>query len=183
MGRPKQLLEWEGKPLIAYQIEQLHRAGADQVIAVLGHRADEIRGLAAAAGAEVVVNQDYKQGRAGSIRAGALALPESVGAVLILNVDQPRERGVIHTLLAAHLEQKNLISVPLCQGKHGHPVVISGELLPELRGVEEASQGLRAVMRRHDSERREVPIDDPSVLLDLNLPEDYDRARRSQPTS
>ena len=55
--------------------------------------------------------------------------------------------------------------------------MLSGELLHELRAVEEESEGLRAVMRRHVAERREVEFEDESVLLDLNTPDAYERAR------
>jgi molybdenum cofactor cytidylyltransferase len=177
MARAKQLLEWAGQPLIEYQVAELRAAGCDPVVAVLGHRAEEIRGFAEAAGATTVLNSAYKNGRAGSIRTGAMALPDDVTAVVILNVDQPRKRSIISRLISAHLDNRNLITVPICKGRHGHPAIISGELLGELRQVDEATEGLRAVMRRHASERREFAIDDASVLFDLNTPADYEAAR------
>lgn len=178
MGRPKPLLEWDGTTLIDYQIRELLAAGCDEVVALLGHRAEEVRPFAERAGARVVVNADYRSGRAGSIRTGALALPPDTAAVVVLNVDQPRSRFITHRLLEEHRAQRNVITVPLHQGRHGHPAVLAGTLLRELQAVEEASEGLRAVMRRHQTERVEVPFDDPTVLFDLNLPSDYEAARR-----
>ena len=55
-------------------------------------------------------------------------------------------------------------------------MVLDGSLLPELREVSEATQGLRAVIARHAAEVRDVPFDSPTVLLDLNTPADYQRA-------
>ena len=54
--------------------------------------------------------------------------------------------------------------------------VLDGALLTELREVDEATQGLRAVLARHAAEVREVPFDSATVLLDLNTPEDYQQA-------
>ena len=179
MGSPKPLLEWHGATLIEWQIGELFAAGCGEVIAVLGHRAEEVRPFAERAGARVVVNAGYRAGRAGSIRTGALALP-AAEAVVLLNVDQPRSRTITRRLLDEHFLQNNLISVPLHAGRHGHPAVLAGSLLPELQAVEEASEGLRAVMRRHQAERVDVPFDDPTVLLDLNLPGDYEAARAGQ---
>jgi molybdenum cofactor cytidylyltransferase len=176
MGRPKPLLEWGGRTLIEYQIGELVAAGVGTVIVVLGHRADEVRPYAERAGGRVVVNPAYREGRAGSIRAGAAALPNDADAIVILSVDQPRSRGITQALLAEHLRQDNTITVPVFDGRRGHPAVLSGRLLGELREVDESTEGLRAVTRRHGSERREVPLDDPSVLLDMNLPSDYEAA-------
>lgn len=181
MGRPKPLLEWEGLTLIEYQIRELRAAGADEVIAVLGARADEVQPAAERAGGRIVLNAAYREGRAGSIRAGAFAIRDRPDAIVLLSVDQPRGRSIIRTLLTTHLRQGNLITVPSYEGRRGHPAVLAGSLLDELRDVREETEGLRALMQRHTAERVEVPLPDASVLLDLNLPEDYNAARGNQP--
>jgi CTP:molybdopterin cytidylyltransferase MocA len=178
MGRAKPLLEWDGETLIEYQIRELLSAGADEVIVVLGHRAGDIRPLAEGAGARCVDNPAYKEGRAGSIRTGAAAIPDDAAAVIVLNVDQPRSREIARAVLIAHRADGNLITTPVYDGHHGHPSIYAGDLLPELRGVEEASEGLRAINRRHEAQRGVVAVDDPNVLTDLNRPADYETARR-----
>ena len=35
MGRPKPLLQWQGVPLIRYQVDSLVAAGVDEVVVVL----------------------------------------------------------------------------------------------------------------------------------------------------
>lgn len=177
MGRPKQLLDWHGRPLIVYQIRELQAAGVDHVIAVLGHQADVIRPLAQQAGAEVALNARYREGRAGSIRTGALAAPDAADTIVLLNVDQPRGREITAALLAFHHAAGNLITVPAYGDRRGHPVVLQGRLLPELRGVGESTEGLKAIMRRHADERIAVPFSTDTVLLDLNHPQEYESAR------
>src|SRR3989304_5515610 len=81
MGAPKPLLEWGGYTLIEYQLAQLKRSPVDQVVVVLGHRADEIRPLVHRAGALAVINELYAEGRASSVRVGAAALGGGRGAV------------------------------------------------------------------------------------------------------
>ncbi len=172
MGSPKPLLEWRGATLIEYQIAQLREAGVDDVIAVLGHRSEDILPLVTAAGARGVVNEGYREGRASSLRAGADA---AAGAetIVVLSVDQPRPAAVTRRLLADHTSG---ITVSSHRGRRGHPVILDGALLSELREVDEATQGLRAVIARHATEVREVPFDSAAVLFDLNTPEDYQRA-------
>jgi molybdenum cofactor cytidylyltransferase len=81
MGRLKQLLPWDGTPLIAWQVGQLQEAGADDVVVVLGHEAEQIRS-AVPEPARVVINPDYKQGRATSLRARAQRRPTAAGVAL-----------------------------------------------------------------------------------------------------
>lgn len=179
MDRPKPLLEWGGRTLIEYQLAQLKGPPLDRVVVVLGHRADELRPFVSRAGAEAVINELYSQGRASSLRVGADALGEEPEAVLVLSVDQPRPHRIIERLVREHRRQKDLITVPTFGGRRGHPPVLAGLLLAELRQVQEATQGLRAVMQRHNADVRELPFDSPLVLLDMNEPDQYEKARAS----
>jgi len=177
MGTPKPLLEWGGSTLVEYQIAQLREAGADKVIVVLGYRADEVLPHVHHAGANAIINELYAEGRASSVRVAAGALPEDTGAVVLLNVDQPRPAWVTSRLLDKHRRERALITVPIFEGKRGHPVVFDARLAPELREVREATEGLRAVMQGHAAEVLEVPFDTPVVVLDMNVREEYEKAK------
>ena len=178
MGEPKPLLPWGERTLIEYQLGELAGCGVDDIVVVLGHEAERVRPLALAGGARVVLNEAYRQGRASSLRAGARALQDDVDAVLIANVDQPRPRALLRHLLDAHGEGSALITIPSFEGRRGHPTIVAGALLGELRAVEEESLGLRGLLERHGAAVREVSVPSPVVLLDLNTPEEYERARR-----
>lgn len=177
MGTPKPLLEWGGSTLIEYQLAQLKAAPIDHVLVVVGHGADEVRPYMETAGVAYLNNEQYRQGRASSLRLAAAALPQDTQAVLILNVDQPRPHAVLERLVQEHLHLGNLITVPTYEGRRGHPPVLSGRLIPELREVSEESQGLRAIIHRHQAEVFQLPFDTPVVLLDINRPQEYQRAR------
>ena len=175
MGRLKQLVPWNGRPLVQWQAEQLRDAGVDDVVVVLGHRADEIR-KAVLAWCRVVVNEAYKDGRATSLRAGALALQDNTEALFILSVDQPRPAWLSRRLLQKWRETHAPIVSPKFPRRYGHPVLLDGSLLPELREVEEATQGLRAVVQTHTSQAVAVPIANEALDYDMNTPADYEAA-------
>ncbi len=179
MGRPKPLLTWAGTTLLEWQIEQLREAGASEVIVVLGSRAEEVEPVATAAGATVVLNPDYREGRASSLRAGAAAVHDNAAAIVILGVDQPRPAWVTRRLIERRRENGPAILIPAFEGHRGHPVVLSAALLGELRAVNEASLGLRAVTERHQAETETVEIDNSSVIVDLNTPSEYEDALRA----
>jgi molybdenum cofactor cytidylyltransferase len=177
MGTPKPLLPWGDVTLVEYQVRELAAAGLDDLVVVLGYAADEVRSHLPPQ-ARVAVNEAYREGRASSLRAGALALSDDADPILILNVDQPRPRHVLRSLVAAHRDSGALITLPVSEGRRGHPPLLAGSLLPELRNASEEAQGLRGVIGAHQETIAETDLSLPIVLLDLNTRAEYRRALR-----
>ena len=189
MGRPKALLPWAESTLIAWQIEELRAAGVDDVVVVLGHDAQAIL-PAIPDSARIVMNEAYRQGRASSLRVGSAAIADGADPIVVLNVDQPRPSEVHQRLLAAHRESGALITVPVSDGKRGHPVIVAGALVGELRQASEERLGLHGVLEAHTADVREhafVMLAHESmanapdlaalyVRIDLNTPQDYQDA-------
>ena len=181
MGRSKPLLDWGDKPLLQHQIDVLVAVSCDPVVAVLGHRAPQVRAAVNCdAPCKLVENPAYRSGRASSVRLGALAVADSSEAILIASVDQPLRAETVARLIVAHAEGSAVISVPRHGGNNGHPTIFAGALLEELRHVDEEGEGLRAVRRAHEGGTVFINVDDPSVTVNLNTPEDYERARTSK---
>ncbi|MCH7620908.1 MAG: nucleotidyltransferase family protein [Chloroflexi bacterium] len=182
MGQLKALLPWQGDTLLGCQVSSLLQAGIHQVVVVLGHKRDRL--LPLLEGRERVVsvfNPDYQEGKTTSIKTGIKAVlrsPRSADAqtLVLLNVDQPRTSETISTLLSRHESSDCLITIPVFQGKGGHPLILDCSLLPELLEIAEASQGIRAVVRKHEERLQRVEVDNPEVLWDLNTPEQYQAA-------
>lgn len=179
MGRPKPLLPFGGGPLVGFQVVQLAAAAIDDIVVVVGHEATAVEAAIAGLPARSVPNGAYRSGRASSIRAGAQALPASIEAIVILNVDQPRPAALIRAVIDAHFALGGLITRPMHRGRGGHPTVFAGALLPELRAVEEETAGLRAILTRHRGQVRQFEEPDPRVVLDLNDEPQYLRALAS----
>ncbi|MBI4300009.1 MAG: nucleotidyltransferase family protein [Chloroflexi bacterium] len=177
MGSPKPLLPWPGGNLIQYHLRELTAAGADQIVVVLGHEAERVLPYVKGEGIRAAVNERYKEGRATSLRAGASAISNAPYTILVLSVDQPRPRAIIEAVLRAHQAGDALITIPTYCGRRGHPPAFDGSLLSELASVTDETLGLRAVMQRHAPDIREVAVGSPFVLLDINTPQDYERAR------
>ena len=174
MGEPKALLNWGGQPLIAYQVHQLKAAGADEVIVVLGHRCDDIHRMMKGLPCRVMLNARFHAGRAGSLRIAAKAVNREAETIVITNVDQPRPAERIQRLIAAH-DQKYAATRASFEGHSGHPVVVSGWLRDELLGADDATDGLRGILRKHTAELNSVE-GDALYVLDVNTPEEYQEA-------
>ena len=178
MGSLKAMLPWRGVPLIEHQIRCLIDAGVSQVVVVLGHEADLLKPIVESVYcAGWVVNSVYLLGKTTSIKAGCkyLTIPRTKQVVL-LSVDQPRRPASVRALLERHTSSYSTITIPTYQGKGGHPIVLSASVLSEVAKIEEEPRGLLAVGRRHADETDRFEINDPSLVWDLNTPEQYQQA-------
>jgi molybdenum cofactor cytidylyltransferase len=176
MGRPKPLLPWGDTTLVEYQVGEMLGADLERVIVVLGHAWQDVKPYLAGPAVEVVINEAYRESEAASLRAVAATLLDEDEVVAILSVDQPRPRDVLARLLASHEAGAALITVPAHRGRRGHPTILAGALIPELRNVLDETLGLRGLIERYRTSLQEVPFETPIVLLDLNMPIEYRQA-------
>jgi len=177
-GSPKPLIEWGDVTLVAHQVTTL--AALDEVaevVVVTGHRAEDVRAALDGLPARTVHNPDYVQGRATSVACAARALPEDCDGILLVSVDQPLHAGALADVVAAWRAAPGDIVRPLFEGRHGHPVIFPSDLRDELAAVDDATEGPRAVVRRHAARLRDAPTTYPHVLLNLNTRTAYDAAR------
>jgi molybdenum cofactor cytidylyltransferase len=176
MGTLKALLPWESRTLFDYQVSQLLSAPIERLVVVLGFRAADLRPmLPPDPRVEVVLNPDFASGKVSSIVAGVAAAPSGRN-LLILGVDQPRPADLVDAVIQSHGAPSTTITVAGYGGRRGHPVVFAPELRPELLAISEETEGLRSVLQAHAGEVRVVDTGDPIALVNLNTPEDYERA-------
>jgi CTP:molybdopterin cytidylyltransferase MocA len=177
MGEPKALLPWDGRPLLQYAVDQLIASPVKRVAVVLGHQGETLRALLPRdPRLQVVDNSAYREGKVSSILAGVAVLPPE-GHVLVLGVDQPRPASLLTRVIEVHLEGGALITVASFGERRGHPVIFAPSLRAELLALEEATEGLRAVLRRHADSVRLGETGSPLALTNLNTPADVAAAR------
>ena len=89
LGRPKQLLDYGGATLLDATLATARGVGAAQVVVALGGAADEVRERVDLTGVDVVLNPDFGDGCATSIRSALAAVREDADGVVLLLGDQP----------------------------------------------------------------------------------------------
>ncbi|HVV12860.1 nucleotidyltransferase family protein [Amycolatopsis sp.] len=119
-GRPKALVELEGKPLLLRALRVLTDAGCAPIRVVLGAQAEDARALLPDPSIAVYA-EDWATGMGASLRAGLRALPEA-DAVLVHLVDLP---GVTPEVLRRMLEHSSpdVVARASYDGEPGHPVL------------------------------------------------------------
>jgi CTP:molybdopterin cytidylyltransferase MocA len=173
MGAVKALLEVDGEPLLTRCVRLLSDAGADPVVVVLGHHADQLRGPAEAAGAACVRNPDQEGDQLSSLRVGLAALPDDAAGVMVLPVDHGlvREATILLVMEAARADPTRP-AVPSVEMRRGHPTWFPAGLFGELEDPTLVG-GARAVLRRRGDDIRHLVVDDPGAVRDLDTPGDW----------
>lgn len=169
MGRPKALLAGpDGMPLAARQASALREGGCEPVAVVIGSQAAEVRrGLPA--DIATVENPRWAQGRATSLQAGIAAFPEAEG-YLFLPVDAAGVKAnTVRAVLAAAAGDPQRVWRPVHRGQKGHILWVP-------RGAARALLGLAAEARVDEWAKplaRELEVEDPTVLRNINTPEEW----------
>ena len=180
MGRVKQLIEYDGEPLVRRATRSALEAGAKPVAVVLGANASLIApALADLQDVISVTNDRWQEGQASSLVAGLRAAPANADGVLVTLSDQPLvDAAALRLLIAAFVDGSRIVAASY-EGIIGVPAVFGTEYLDqllELTGDRGAGQWLRA--RR--AEVRTVSIAAASVDIDTlddvrRLDKDLDR--------
>lgn len=178
MGQFKQLMDYRGKTFVARCADSLIASRAGEVIVVTGHRDRDVR-LALEGRAVIFAhNRDYRSGMSSSVKRGIAAVSQESRACLIALGDQPQiETEIINRVIGAYEESRPLIVVPIYDGRNGHPVLIDMKLREEILAMDD-SKGLREVVHAHASETLRIEVSSEAVLMDFDLPEDYERIKK-----
>jgi molybdenum cofactor cytidylyltransferase len=174
-GSPKQLALLRGRPLLQHVLDAANAApGLGDVLLVLGAHADEIVAKVCGGKARVVRCDEWREGMAASLRAGAAALPSDAEAALILLGDQPLVTPALIALVldhaAAEAAEGNAVDAVRISYDNvpGHPVLLGRKILariPMLRGDVGARDLLSA------AEVRLVESIDTGGGVDVDTPE------------
>ena len=175
MGVQKLLLPFAGKTVIGHIVDEVLRSPVDRTIVVVGRDADRIAEALAGRRVTLVSNPDPEGEMLSSVRCGLAALPPECEAVLVLLGDQPGIAAeTIRWMIDALRTGGRGIVVPVHGGKGGHPVLFSVRYREEIL-THYDDVGLRGLRQAHPEDVLELPAADPSVLSDMDLPEDYRR--------
>jgi len=180
MGRPKQLLDWGGRPLVRAAAEVALAARLSPLLVVVGGAQAEVPAALAGLPLRMVANPEYAAGKSTSLRAGIAALDNAADAAVVLLGDQPFVTAAIVERIVAEWQSSGAaIVAPTYAGQRGNPVLFARAVFPELLAIH-GDQGARGVLAADHSRIRLVVFDDPRPLADIDTPEDYERLLSKQ---
>jgi molybdenum cofactor cytidylyltransferase len=178
-GSPKQLVRVDGRPLLHAAVSRAADVAGHSVSVVLGAHAADLAPLLRHSVASIVINRDWAEGMASSIRAGVARLPGSCTGVMLVLADQAAVTAEdLRRLATAWRRQPAYIVAAQYRATLGAPAIFPASSfrdLAELRG----DRGAQSLFKRNPDRVVRVPMD--SASIDIDTPEDLlrlDPARR-----
>jgi len=174
MGQPKMLLPWGKMTVIEQVITTFLKAGINDLLVVTGGVREQVEKTIDHYAVRKISNEDYAAGdMLSSLQCGLRAMSMETEAVLIGLGDQPQIlTESVHSICAAYFESKPRLIVPSFQMRRGHPWLVARPLWNEILELN-PPESPRDFLNRHAAEIHYLNMDTPSILADMDTPQDY----------
>jgi molybdenum cofactor cytidylyltransferase len=179
LGRPKQLLDLDGKPVLQHVVDACAASRLDEIVIVIGHEGNAVQAsLRLPENARVKLNPDYSEGQSTSLAMGLTSLSPTVSVAVVVLGDQPGIRSeMIETVIEASATSP--IVRATYGGVPGHPVSFARSEWGEVCG-EPSDAGARHYLDANPHKVFEVDLgDEPPADIDTEA--DYASLRSSWP--
>ncbi len=178
-GRLKQLVPFQGRPLLTWVLDSALASELEKVYLVLGHGASQVRKhlqpYLPGKKLELVHNPDYLMGMGSSLAKGIEAAGANWQAYMVLLADQPLVTAeLINSLLASFSVSHKSIVLPVFKGRRGNPVLFSNQWYWHLRRLK-GDFGGRQLVAGNSEEVLEVQVDAQHYFWDVDCREDLGR--------
>jgi molybdenum cofactor cytidylyltransferase len=169
-GSAKQLVRIGDRPLLSLVAGRASEVVGQALLIVLGAKAAELTPLLKHSGGSTVVNRDWREGLASSIRTGVARLPPSCAGVMLVLADQACVTAEdLRRLAGAWRRQPLCIAAAQYGGTVGAPAIFPRHLFGELSDLR-GDNGARVLLKRHPDSLVKVPM--TSAAFDLDTPDD-----------
>ncbi|HVE38402.1 MAG TPA: nucleotidyltransferase family protein [Planctomycetota bacterium] len=176
MGRPKALLDFDGRCCLELALEAVQGYGTP--ILVLGPNHEEIRARVPLDPVRVAYNLEVESGQTASLKAGLALLPPEAEAFFFMPVDvpllTPPDIARLVDAWRSSPDPRRSVFIPSHEMRRGHPVLCRHDLAAEILALPRGASA-REVMNREPDRVGYVLYPDAYVLMDMDTPEDYVR--------
>jgi len=178
MGQPKMLLPWGKLTVLEHVIMTFQNTGIEDIIVITGGAHQEVEKLIHPGKVRGIYNTEFSNGEMlASIQCGLMSLKDQATATLIGLGDQPQVQEETVRLICKTFEEKeSRLIVPSFQMRRGHPWLVERSLWNALLEMR-SPYSPRDFLNKYADEIQYVPVDNASILADLDTPEDYQRSR------
>jgi len=180
LGKPKQLLQYHGKTLLNHAVNEAINAKADAVVVILGKNADLFKNEIDNEKVRVVINKNWEEGMASSVRLGLdtlLKIKPYMDAVIFMVCDQPYISSLIlNELITA--QQKTTKQIVTCNYGEtiGPPALFHKKYFRELAKLK-GDVGARNIIQQNMNDVTTILF--PEGKIDIDTEEDYEALKNS----
>jgi molybdenum cofactor cytidylyltransferase len=173
MGELKQLMPFGQSTIVEQAVDNLLDSAVDEVIVVVGYKAEDVIKAIAAKPIKLVINPDYEQGMSTSIMAGLNLVHSRAQGVMLALGDQPLvDSQTINRLIEEFYNHDKGIAVPTYQGRRGHPIIFAIKYKKQLLELS-GDVGGRQIIKDYPADILEVAVDSEGIIADFDTVGDY----------
>ena len=170
LGKPKQLIPWQGKTLLGYTIQKIRKSGIEDIVLVLGAYSQVITNTINIIGLRIVNNPLWKTGKASSIKAGLSCISTESKGVIIFLSDQPfLSTRLITELINASSNPEAEIIAPQIGNRLANPVLFKKEVFHAFETLM-GEEGGKNLFDKFNMYR--IPWKDARILKDIDTMDD-----------
>jgi molybdenum cofactor cytidylyltransferase len=178
MGQPKMLMPWGKSTVLQTVISTIRSAGITDILVVTGGARRQVEALVGTT-AQTIYNENYPEGEMlSSIQTALIAkMDDEADAALICLGDQPQvTEGSVRQVCDTFRVSNSPIVVPSYQMHRGHPWLLARPLWAELIALKWPLTS-RDFLNGNATQIKYVEMDTPSIIEDLDTPQDYEKFR------
>lgn len=187
MGHPKMLLPWGTSTVVEHVISVFAKVGVKKILVITGRHREEVEAAINPYQdryrVRSIFNENYMEGEMlSSIQCGLHALMQEKDrdAVLIGLGDQPQiEEGSVRSVCEAFLRTQSPIIVPSFRMRRGHPWLVAHRFWNDIMELQ-SPKTLRDFLNQNSESIHYVNVDTPSILADMDTPDDYIKSQPLQ---
>ncbi|PWS26022.1 nucleotidyltransferase family protein [Pedobacter yonginense] len=168
LGRPKQLLDFNGKTLLSHVIDEVQEAGIQPIIVVLGANASVFKQEIKDTKVVILENEAWKTGMASAIQVGVSEITKQydVENLIIAVCDQPHISSAIFTSL---INKKNStgkgIIASTYQNIIGTPVLFDKKYFDALKALT-GEEGAKKIVKHYTADVETVAFENGEIDID-----------------
>jgi molybdenum cofactor cytidylyltransferase len=173
LGRPKQLLPFQGATLLSHAARQAAGSKAERVVVVLGPLKEQCSRELKNLNVTFTVNSDWPTGMSSSIRSGVLEVAgdSQVEAVVIMTCDQPYVTSAhLDKIIDRFIEDKCWLVATSYKDTFGIPALFGRKYFDPLCRMAGES-GAKSILHEHLSSLVRVSLQD--AQFDIDTEEEY----------
>ena len=181
LGKPKQLLPWQGSVLINKIIDNIRKSAIEELIIVLGYKHKEISNVLDKSN-QIMINENWELGKSESIKMGLHEIALRSDAVVFFTSDQP--------FLSAELFDQIIIKASITGAdivttRSGDitsiPTLFKNSTFKSLLDLQDEDGGKKVInMQKYETDF--VYWDDQRILIDIDTECDYQTVLKADRT-
>lgn len=177
-GSAKQLADIGGKVMLQHIIDSCRQLKSVDLYLVLGANTEEIQTRIKIDKTKIINNSEWQEGIGSSIRAATLELQDSYEGILFLAGDQPFiSTNQLDQLINSWRESPDRICAAKYLDTVGIPAIFPRSMYSQLILLEGDLGAKKLLLENHDNMQL---IEMPEAAIDIDRPEDLDRASTVQ---